>query len=57
MIINKYTYKSRDEAMTVIHRHCKDIDLCVSLFLISKSLRQQISDNGQPLFGEILVTK
>ena len=45
-------YENRDEAMKVLHRHCKTLDLNVSLFLINDPLRWQILENGLPLFGE-----
>jgi len=45
-------YNSRKAAMSVIHRHCKNIQLGVSVFLLNKALRQQISETGLPLFGE-----
>ncbi|MDH5425654.1 MAG: hypothetical protein OEY29_11725 [Gammaproteobacteria bacterium] len=48
-------YHSRDEAMSVIHRHCKNITLSVSVFFINASLRQQIAENGLPLFGETII--
>ena len=46
-------YLNRDEAMEVVARHCKAISLQVPMFLISNELRQQVSSNGLPLFGEV----
>ena len=48
-------YHTRDEAMAVISRHCRSIDLEVPVFYISEALRRQIADGGLPLFGETLV--
>ncbi|MDH5484552.1 MAG: hypothetical protein OEY43_04875 [Gammaproteobacteria bacterium] len=45
-------YDSREEAMAVLHRHCKSIQLSVSAFFINDSLRRQIAEQGLPLFGE-----
>lgn len=45
-------YHSREEAMMVLHRHCKTIQLPVSVYLISAALRRQITARGLPLFGE-----
>jgi len=50
-------YHSRDEAMMVLHRHCKSISLSVSMFLINDPLRWQISENGLPLFGNTIHEK
>lgn len=44
-------YHSREEAMGVLHRHCKCIQLGVNLFLLNKSMRRQITETGLPLFG------
>lgn len=46
-------YLNRDEAMNVLARHCKAISMPVPVFLISDELRQQVIDNGLPLFGEM----
>jgi hypothetical protein len=45
-------YHSRDEAMAVLMRHCRRLDLQVSAFIINDPLRRQIADHGLPLFGE-----
>lgn len=50
----KNKYNSREEAMLVIHRHCKEIQLGVSVFIINKQLQYQLSEKGLPLFGENL---
>jgi len=44
-------YNNRDEAMTVITRHCRVIDLQVPVLFINEALRQQISEKGLPLYG------
>lgn len=48
----KAKYNNRDEAITVLTRHCRNIDLEVPVFYISPELREQISEKGLPLFGE-----
>jgi hypothetical protein len=45
-------YHSRDEAMAVLMRHCRLMDLQVSALFIGDGLRRQIADHGLPLFGE-----
>ena len=50
----KNKYNTREEAMLVIHRHCKNIQLGVSVFKINKQLQHQLSEQGLPLFGESL---
>ncbi len=47
-------YNNRDEAMAVITRHCRLIELQVPVLFISEELRQQISDKGLPLFGQTI---
>jgi len=47
-------YSNRDEAMAVITRHCRVIDLPVPVFYISEELRQQISEKGLPLYGHTM---
>jgi len=47
-------YNNRDEAMTVITRHCRVIDLPVPVFYISEELRLQISEKGLPLYGHTI---
>jgi len=48
-------YHSRDEAMAVIHRHCKNVQLGVSVFFLNADIRRQIAENGLPLFGETVI--
>ncbi|MCW9055850.1 MAG: hypothetical protein OQK47_04435 [Gammaproteobacteria bacterium] len=48
-------YHNREEAMAVINRHCRSINLEVPVFYINDELRRQISDEGLPLFGETLI--
>ena len=45
-------YSSRDDAMAVIARHCRAIDLEVPAILFNDALRRQIDEGGLPLFGE-----
>lgn len=45
-------YHSREEAMQLLHRHCKTIQLPVSVFTINEDLRWHIAEHGLPLFGE-----
>ena len=47
-------YESREEALAVITRHCRSIDLQVPVFMISEALRWQIAEKGLPLFGNTL---
>lgn len=47
-------YNNRDEAMAVISRHCRVIDLQVPVFIISEQLREQIAEKGLPMFGQTL---
>jgi len=47
-------YNNRDEAMAVITRHCRVIDLSVPVFYISEKLRKQISEKGLPLYGHMI---
>jgi len=47
-------YNNRDEAMAVISRHCRVIDLQVPVFIISEEMRQQITDKGMPMFGQTI---
>ncbi|MDH5436455.1 MAG: hypothetical protein OEX83_06815 [Gammaproteobacteria bacterium] len=48
-------YHSRQEAMSVIHRHCKTTNLSVNVFYINDMLRREIADKGLPLFGESII--
>lgn len=45
-------YHSREDAMRVLHCHCKTIQLPVSVFTINDDLRWHIAEKGLPLFGE-----
>lgn len=45
----RYTQR---EAMKVMSRHCKQIQLTVPLVLLSQSVKQRIRYNAFPLFGE-----
>ena len=47
-------YASREEAMQVLTRHCRAIDLQTPVFFINEALRWQISEQGLPLYGETL---
>jgi hypothetical protein len=47
-------YNNRDEAMAVITRHCRVIELQVPVLFISEDLRQQISEKGLPLYGHTI---
>ena len=44
-------YNNRDEALAVITRHCRVIDLQVPVLFINEALRRQISEKGLPLYG------
>lgn len=50
----KAKYNNRDEAMAVITRHCRSIELEVSVLLINKELRHQIANTGLPLYGHTI---
>ncbi|MFV2005440.1 MAG: hypothetical protein ACC650_09545, partial [Gammaproteobacteria bacterium] len=50
----KARYNNRDEAMAVITRHCRVIDLLVPVFYISEKLRKQIAEKGLPLYGHTI---
>ena len=45
-------YSSRDEAMAVLARHCRTIDLEVPVIFINDELRRLIDEEGLPMFGE-----
>jgi hypothetical protein len=47
-------YQSRDEAMSVLARHCREINLAVPVIFINDAMRRHIDDAGLPLFGETL---
>ena len=47
-------YNNRDEAMAVIERHCRAIDLEVPALFISDDLRRQIAEKGLPLYGHTI---
>lgn len=48
-------YHSRNEAMAVLSRHCRSIELEVPVFYINKKIRDQICKKGLPMFGETLL--
>jgi hypothetical protein len=48
-------YNSRDEAMSVLARHCRTINLEVPVIYINDEMRRHIDDIGLPLFGETLI--
>ena len=50
----KAKYNNRDEAMAVIARHCRTIELHVPVLFISEALRRHISEKGLPLYGHTL---
>lgn len=50
----KAKYNNRDEAMAVITRHCRQIELEVPVVFINKKLRQQIAEKGLPLYGHTI---
>ena len=47
----KVKYNNRDDAMAVIARHSRVIDLDIHVLFINNSLRRHISSKGLPLFG------
>ncbi|MCW8930687.1 MAG: hypothetical protein OQL19_10660, partial [Gammaproteobacteria bacterium] len=47
-------YHCREEALQVINRHSKTIELPVFSFLIKEPLRNKIIEHGLPMFGETL---
>jgi len=42
---------SKREAMTLIQRHSKVVDLTLPMFLIPAAMREQLLDQGLPMFG------
>ncbi|MDH5388651.1 MAG: hypothetical protein OEY06_09395 [Gammaproteobacteria bacterium] len=50
----KAKYNNRDEAMAVIERHCRAIELEVPALFINDELRRQISEKGLPLYGHTI---
>ncbi|MFK5984800.1 MAG: hypothetical protein QM479_05180, partial [Pseudomonadota bacterium] len=48
-------YHNREQAMMVLHRHCKTINLPIFSFLLNDSLKQQILKKGLPMFGETIL--
>ena len=50
----KAKYKNRDDAMAVVARHCRSIELKVFALFISDDLRRQISENGLPKYGHTI---
>lgn len=47
-------YNNRDEAMAVIERHCRAIELEVPALFISDELRRQILEQGLPMYGHTI---
>ncbi len=47
-------YNNREEAMSVISRHCRKINLEVSAMIITAKMSRQIFEKGLPLFGHTL---
>jgi hypothetical protein len=47
-------YDSRDDAMAVMARHCRAIELEVPVLFISEDLRRQIAESGLPLYGHTI---
>jgi len=47
-------YNNRDEAMAVVERHCRAIELDVPAVFISDDLRRQILEKGLPLYGHTI---
>jgi len=50
----KAKYNHRDEAMAVIARHCKEIELNIPVMYINEELRMQIAENGLPIYGHTI---
>ena len=50
----KAKYKNRDDAMAVVARHCRSIELKVFALFINDDLRRQISENGLPKYGHTI---
>lgn len=50
----KAKYNNRDEAMAVITRHCREIELSVPVMYINEELRLQIAEKGLPLYGHTI---
>lgn len=50
----KAKYKNRDDAMAVVARHCRGIELRVQALFISEDLRRQISEKGLPQYGHTI---
>lgn len=46
---------SQQDAMRIMARHCRQIDLAVPVLLLDDELRSRIAANGFPLFGETVV--
>jgi len=47
-------YNNRDEAMAVISRHCRTVELQVPVLFINEELMQQISEKGLPMYGHTI---
>jgi len=50
----KAKYSNRDDAMAVVARHCRGIELKVFALFISEALRRQISEKGLPQYGHTI---
>jgi len=45
---------NRNEALALMARHSKTVDLTVPVFWLNDTLKQQINEQGLPLFGEVI---
>lgn len=50
----KAKYSNRDDAMAVVARHCRGMELKVFALFISKDLRCHISEKGLPQYGHTI---
>lgn len=48
---------SQREAMRIMARHCKQIDLEVPVLLLDPAMREEIREAGFPLFGELATAR
>lgn len=49
-------YEHREQALDVIYCHSRKVNMDVSALFLNAALRKEITQNGLPLFGEILST-